>query len=68
MDFRAFPFDKQFCKINLYVGGYSKRDGTFNIRTSEMVFTEVSSVFDTCFNVRINSDFRFTVKHTVKHF
>ena len=28
MDFRAFPFDKQFCKINLYVGGYSKRDGT----------------------------------------
>ena len=27
MDFRAFPFDKQFCKITLYVDGYYKSDG-----------------------------------------
>ena len=29
MDFRAFPFDKQFCDINLYIPGYDKSDGKF---------------------------------------
>ena len=37
MDFRTFPFDKQFCAINMFTPGYYKTDGMSKIPVASNV-------------------------------